>query len=265
MASLLLAEDQLEELTAVLDGIAGGAAPGNITAGKLRSLASSAHRAASRLQAFEDKQYSRAEQQAANKLFKQAVHMSSSDDSSDDDAATTLDQAAVDELREAGNASFKAKDTVEAARSWSKAAAMLKAAGKPDAKLLSNIAAAHLAGDKFVAAAHHAAESVDADPDWWKGHWYRGQALQKMVRNNFGPPRHRRCSAAWARLICAQVRNKPPPRAMGERRAGHRLLAARPAPRKQAERSGYRAEGRQGLPAPHVRGLQTTVIVTSFS
>ena len=57
MASLLLAEDQLEELTAVLDGIAGGAAPGNITAGKLRSLASSAHRAASRLQAFEDKQY----------------------------------------------------------------------------------------------------------------------------------------------------------------------------------------------------------------
>ena len=108
--------------------------------------------------------------------------MSSSDDSSDDDAATTLDQAAVDELREAGNASFKAKDTVEAARSWSKAAAMLKAAGKPDAKLLSNIAAAHLAGDKFVAAAHHAAESVDADPEWWKGHWYRGQALQKMVR-----------------------------------------------------------------------------------
>ena len=99
MASLLLAEDQLEELTAVLDGIAGGAAPGNITAGKLRSLASSAHRAAARLQAFEDKQYNRAEQQAANKLFKQAVHMSSSDDSSDDDAATTLDQAAVDELR----------------------------------------------------------------------------------------------------------------------------------------------------------------------
>ena len=182
MASLLLAEDKLEEICCILDGIAGGAAPGRITAGKLRSLASSAHRAAARLQAFEDKQYNRAEQQAANKLFKQAVHMSSSDDSSDDDATTTLDQAAVDELREAGNASFKAKDTVEAARSWSKAAAMLKAAGKPDAKLLSNIAAAHLAGDKFVAAAHHAAESVDADPEWWKGHWYRGQALQKMVR-----------------------------------------------------------------------------------
>ena len=182
MASLLLAEDKLEEICCILDGIAGGAAPGRIPAGKLRSLASSAHRAAARLQAFEDKQYNRAEAQAANKLFKQAVHMSSSDDSSDDDAATALDQAAVDELREAGNASFKAKDTVEAARSWSKAAAMLKAAGKPDAKLLSNIAAAHLAGDKFVAAAHHAAESVDADPEWWKGHWYRGQALQKMVR-----------------------------------------------------------------------------------
>ena len=93
MASLLLAEDKLEEICCILDGIAGGAAPGRITAGKLRSLASSAHRAAARLQAFEDKQYNRAEQQAANKLFKQAVHMSSSDDSSDDDAATVLDQA----------------------------------------------------------------------------------------------------------------------------------------------------------------------------
>ena len=53
MASLLLAEDKLEEICCILDGIAGGAAPGRITAGKLRSLASSAHRAAARLQAFD--------------------------------------------------------------------------------------------------------------------------------------------------------------------------------------------------------------------
>lgn len=206
MASLVLSEDRLDELQAVLDGIAGGAAPGRITAGKLRSIASSAHRAACRLQSFDDKLYNRAEGRAADKLFKQAVHMSSSDDSSDDDA--TLDQAAVDELREQGNAAFKAKDPAAAAKAWSQAAALLKAAGKPDAKLQSNIAAAHLAGDKFVAAAHHAAESVDADTDWWKGHWYRGQALQKMVRN------------------------KPPSLAMGERleQAIASLKACRAAP-----------------------------------
>jgi hypothetical protein len=209
MASLVLSEDRLDELQAVLDGIAGGAAPGRITAGKLRSIASSAHRAACRLQSFEDKCYNRAEGSAADKLFKQAVHMSSSDDdSSDDDDATAFDQSAVDELREQGNAAFKAKEPAAAAKVWSQAAALLKAAGKPDAKLQSNIAAAHLACDKFVAAAHHAAESVDADADWWKGHWYRGQALQKMVRN------------------------KPPSLAMGERleQAIASLKACRAAP-----------------------------------
>ena len=30
-----------------------------------------------------------------------------------------------------------------------------------------------------MAAAHHAAESVDADPEWWKGHWYRGPVCKK--------------------------------------------------------------------------------------
>jgi hypothetical protein len=23
---------------------------------------------------------------------------------------------------------------------------------------------------------------MEADPDWWKGHWYRGQALMKMLK-----------------------------------------------------------------------------------
>ena len=101
-----------------------------------------------------DKQYSRAEAQAANKLFKQAVHMSSSDDSSDDDAATTLDQAAVDELREAGNASFKAKDTVEAARSWSKAAATNLSPARWAAAMFDRSLASGFPAALSIAAAH---------------------------------------------------------------------------------------------------------------
>ena len=44
-----------------------------------------------------------------------------------------------------------------------------------------------------VAASSYAGKSVAADPDWWKGHWYKAQSLMKMVRN------------------------KPPSTAMGER------------------------------------------------
>ena len=54
-------------------------------------------------------------------------------------------------------------------------------------------------------------------------------------KSNFGPPRHRRdvvSVAASARLICAQVRNKPPSLAMGERleQAIASLKACRAAP-----------------------------------
>ena len=50
------------------------------------------------------------------------------------------------------------------------------------AYLVRQAAAAQLALEKYVAASSYAGKSVAADPDWWKGHWYRGQALQKMVR-----------------------------------------------------------------------------------
>ena len=70
---------------------------------------------------------------------------------------------------------------------------MLELGHRPDAKMLSNIAAAQLALEKYVAASSYAGKSVAADPDWWKGHWYKAQSLMKMVRN------------------------KPPSTAMGER------------------------------------------------
>jgi hypothetical protein len=40
-----------------------------------------------------------------------------------------------------------------------------------DAKLFSNMAAAQLALDKFVAAAMYAQKCTEADPAWWKGYW----------------------------------------------------------------------------------------------
>lgn len=55
-----------------------------------------------------------------------------------------------------------------------------------DAKLFSNMAASSMALDKFVAAAMYGQRSIEADPDWWKGYWYRGQSLMKMLRNK--PP-----------------------------------------------------------------------------
>ena len=65
----------------------------------------------------------------------------------------------------------------------------MRAGDMADAKLLSNMAASQLALDKFVAAAMYGQKCVEADPDWWKGHWYRGQALMKMcVRSHSHMP-----------------------------------------------------------------------------
>lgn len=86
-----------------------------------------------------------------------------------------------------GTEHYKAGRYAEAAREWIACERHLKATNqKRDAKLLSNIAAAQLANEKLVAAAMYAAESTDVDATWWKGHWYRGQALLRMVKGK--PP-----------------------------------------------------------------------------
>lgn len=74
----------------------------------------------------------------------------------------------------------------EAVAAYGKAIKLLASVDQTDAKILSNRAAANLAMDKFVAAAFDGQRCMEADPDWWKGHWYRGQALMKMLRNK--PP-----------------------------------------------------------------------------
>lgn len=86
-----------------------------------------------------------------------------------------------------GAAHYKAGRFGEAAKEWIACERLLKVTKRPrDAKLLSNVAAAQLANEKLVAAAMYAAESTDVDPTWWKGHWYRGQALLRMVKGK--PP-----------------------------------------------------------------------------
>ena len=51
-----------------------------------------------------------------------------------------------------------------------------------DAKLYSNRAAANLALKKHVCAATDGNLAVEADPAWWKGHWYFGQATLELVK-----------------------------------------------------------------------------------
>ena len=114
-------------------------------------------------------------------------------DTDSDEEAQPIDEEAVAALRAEGTEHFKKQAYADAAAAWMKAARMLELGHRPDAKMLSNIAAAQHALEKYVAASSYAGKSVAADPDWWKGHWYKAQSLMKMVRN------------------------KPPSTAMGER------------------------------------------------
>jgi len=99
-------------------------------------------------------------------------------------AVPAEEEPAEEERRkEAGRVLFKEKRYAEAIEEW---IAADKKATNRDAKLLSNLAAAYLALDKFVGAAMYAAEATDVDPTWWKGHYYRGQALLRMTKNK--PP-----------------------------------------------------------------------------
>jgi tetratricopeptide (TPR) repeat protein len=101
-------------------------------------------------------------------------------------AAASMDIETVGVLKAEGNESFRKGEYKEACESYLQAIRMLDRGEMADAKLLSNMAAAQLALDKYVAAAMYGQRSVEADADWWKGHWYRGQALMKMLRNK--PP-----------------------------------------------------------------------------
>ncbi|EGB12916.1 hypothetical protein AURANDRAFT_60925 [Aureococcus anophagefferens] len=97
------------------------------------------------------------------------------------DAADAAAKAAAEKA--AGNAHFVAKRHAEAVVHWTFAIDLLKKWDAPvDAKLYSNRAAANLALKKHVCAATDGNLAVDADPAWWKGHWYFGQATLELVK-----------------------------------------------------------------------------------
>ena len=113
-------------------------------------------------------------------------YLSDSDDEKDKPPPEDVDMEAVGKAKTAGNDAFRTQQYKEAVTSYLEAIRMLQKGDLVDAKLFSNMAAAQLALDKHVAAAMYGQRCMEADPDWWKGYWYRGQALMKMMRNK--PP-----------------------------------------------------------------------------
>mmetsp|Transcript_29156 Transcript_29156/g.89177 ORF Transcript_29156/g.89177 Transcript_29156/m.89177 type:complete len:244 (-) Transcript_29156:990-1721(-) len=119
-------------------------------------------------------------------------------DATDDDAAYIVPLTEAEaparwsgenwvDRKRAGNEFFLEGDYDAAIREYS--AAIDTTSG--DAKLLSNRAAAYLKLGKNVRAANDARASLEADCDWWKGHWYLGQALLALLRQS----KHRVCTA----------------------------------------------------------------------
>jgi tetratricopeptide (TPR) repeat protein len=90
--------------------------------------------------------------------------------------------AEVEMVKAEGNEFFKSKQFKEAVAAYSKAIKLMDSLEQPNAKLYTNRAAAHLGMKKYVGSAHDGQMSIDIDPTWWKGYWYRGQALTNMCR-----------------------------------------------------------------------------------
>lgn len=92
----------------------------------------------------------------------------------------------AERLKAEGNARFNNGCYVDAFHRYSDALDALEAGGvhgRPeDAKLHTNRAACLLTADHWVAAAHDGQRSVDLDEEWWKGHWYKGQAVLGQLK-----------------------------------------------------------------------------------
>ena len=101
-----------------------------------------------------------------------------------DPAARASAEAA--RLKARGNACFNNGCYVDAWENYSDAIDCLAAAGvagrAEDAKLHTNRAACLLTADRWVPAAHDGARAISLDAEWWKGYWYRGQALLGQLK-----------------------------------------------------------------------------------
>jgi len=122
-------------------------------------------------------------EQAANQPEEAEITEASSPPPPVPAAASSAEEGDADSWKLKGNEHFKNKEFKEAVAAYTKALKALDGDGKSDAKILSNRAAARLALDQFVGAAYDGQLCIEVDQDWWKGYWYRGQALMKMLRN----------------------------------------------------------------------------------
>ena len=76
-------------------------------------------------------------------------------------------------LKTKGNELFASKKFSAAYAEYHQAVRKLSAAAAPpDAKILSNLANTKLMMKHYTEAASWGRESAEADPDWWKGHYY---------------------------------------------------------------------------------------------
>lgn len=115
----------------------------------------------------------------------------------DDDASYLIQVEDVEEFTQIndperckarGNELFAKRDFWGAEEEYTRAIDALRPA--TDAKIFSNRAAVYLNTKRYVRAASDAQSAVEADAAWWKGHFYKGQALLALVKQS-----RRRCSA----------------------------------------------------------------------
>lgn len=89
-------------------------------------------------------------------------------------------------LKAKGNSHFNNGCYVNAWEDYSDAIDALKAAAVPprkeDAKLHTNRAACLLTAERWVPAAYDGHQAIRLDDEWWKGYWYRGQALLGQLK-----------------------------------------------------------------------------------
>ena len=89
-------------------------------------------------------------------------------------------------LKAEGNALFVAKDFDGAARKYTDALKVIKAAtGAGDTVLYANRAAAYMGDKRWIPACRDGILSAEMDPANWKAYWRQGVSLMKMVPKRF--------------------------------------------------------------------------------
>ena len=107
---------------------------------------------------------------------------------SPEDSKTDVSTTTAARRKARGNELFNQCRYEEAYECYCEAIEALKREGQRDAKLHTNRAACLLTAERWVPAAFDGQKAIDADPDWWKGYWYKGQALLGQLKGKKPSP-----------------------------------------------------------------------------